>query len=434
VNLHIVFFGMAPRAAGEPLSEEERAREQFRLLTEESRFNTRKPPRTPARILAERDAERLARYCYDALLPRFPYRSVTDAGDRAKLDPTLPGDGGIKVSPALPPENYKLWGTRDQESRQTLELRPGARVMLEARRGKDSEFTFVLPAYGLDVAKKKHAVFAEDNGMYAMIPAARLATPPEGAELKLILGMEPTGERKPADLLEVARPRGDFVWFEVAGPDGKPAPVLRVENRWHVWAPTWDLTATRWDAAKVDSSSVRRPAVTGYWLGGFPASPVEFTVKSKRLDESLSALQDKTYRVGDSEVKVVGIDAENYDPDNSNVQGIPKGKYLTIRIQSTKPGDRDAPGERVFLHPPAWKGNDRPWLLHQHHAYYDAHGRYTARFGPITDNDPDETITFALYSVEDLKKSSRAVTVKLPDGPLPSGKDVMDDLTRPPLK
>lgn len=436
-HLHIVFFGMRARKVGEAQSEEDRAKEQFKVLTDVNQFNALK--RTPAIIHAERDADGLAQYCTQALLPRFSFGINRIQGT---VWPTLPTDGGIKISPALPRGNYQLWGNPGQESRQSLDLQPAARIMVEAQRKEDGTFQFLLPAYGLKVAEK-HLIPLEKrktpDGLYGAIPEITMGNPVDGvhqksAWLKMVMCMEPSGDRKVATRLAAPRPLSEFVWFEVKDRLDKDADYLRIENRWHMWAPTWELTANRWDNAQVDPTTIRRPVITGYWLrNGFPASVGNFDVESRQLAESFRKAK-QVYTVGTSEVKLLSLDAEYYDPKNSNVRGLAEGLYLTIRVKTSKIGDSSTPGERVFLSPAKWKGEDQPWVLSQHHAYYDAHGRYTARFGPISPNDPPESITFSLYSVDALKRESWDVTVRIPDGRLPDGKAAMQDLMQQPDK
>ena len=96
---------------------------------------------------------------------------------------------------------------------------------------------------------------------------------------------------------------------------------------------------------------------------------------------------------------------------------MPKGEYLTVRMKY------DKPGELVYLRPGNLKGTNQPFALYERHTYYDVQARYTARFGPIFNTDPNKNITLELYSVAALReaseKASRSVILRLPDGPLP---------------
>jgi hypothetical protein len=426
VKLHIVFFGMDDQEVTE-------AKGQFKDLTVESKFNVFMPPRTPARLLSERDAEGLKRYCYEALLPRFPYRLEGSTGNRDRLGPTLPVDDNLLPSPALPAGNYRLWDPNDLEAPQKLELRPGTRVMVQAKRARDGRFEFHLPPYAEKLSEKYQLPAAKiPKGLSVVVPDIKLGHPLEGTWMKLVACLERDGEQKATDLLDVTRPLNDFVWFEFTDPDGQPAPHLRIENRWHMWSPTWELTADRWDLAQRDRSSVRRPTLTAYWLGKQAPTPAgDFRVELPRVDTALPQL-NQLYRVGQSEVKLLSVDVEEFHPDDSKLRGLPKGRFLTIRVQSTKPGAPTTPGERVFLMASGWNGIDQPWVLHQHHAYYDAYGRYTARLGPVLETMRPETVKFTFYALDSLKQASHEISLRLrPNEPLPDGK-AMPKLTQEP--
>jgi hypothetical protein len=118
-------------------------------------------------------------------------------------------------------------------------------------------------------------------------------------------------------------------------------------------------------------------------------------------------------RVRDTEVTLVGLSREEYAGP-----GLPKGIYLTVRMKYGKPG------ELVYLRPGSLKGTDQPFALYEQHSYYDGHARYTARFGPIFDDEPNKDITLELHSVATLRetaeKASRAVELRFPAGELPT--------------
>src|SRR5205814_959079 len=112
-------------------------------------------------------------------------------------------------------------------------------------------------------------------------------------------------------------------------------------------------------------------------------------------------------------VTFLSISREEYEGG-----GLPKGEYLTVRMKYGKPG------ELITLRPGNLKGTDQPFALYERHVYYDAQARYTARFGPIFNSDPNKDITLELYAVaalcESSEKAARAATLRLPAGPLPN--------------
>src|SRR5207249_68723 len=76
---------------------------------------------------------------------------------------------------------------------------------------------------------------------------------------------------------------------------------------------------------------------------------------------------------------------------------LPEGKYLTVRLGYPEPG------KPVFVRPGALKGTEQPYALYEKHQYFDAVGRYTARFGPITDEDRKYPVVLEIHSITDLK-------------------------------
>ena len=420
VNLHIVFFGLTSKTARE---EEQRAMKQFEILTRPEHF--RKPLRTPAQLWTGiRDAKSLAALCKRAMLPQFPFSSGRPLPDL--LEATLTGERALRTSPGLPPGVYEFWGLR---SRQAIHLFPADRVLLQARK-RDDKFELFLPAYAFEIAKDRNLPretngTAANGGIHGTIPELRFVNQSNYAELSLAMTLEPISDGRVAENLKVARPH--LAWFEVAYADGKPpakglTPCLRVENRSPIWAPAWDLKVTPWEPGGTDREAARHPVVTAFWLNGFPPPAATLPVNLNDLDGSWERLQDRlTVRVRKSEATVLSIRREPYSGP-----GLPDGEYLTVRIKYGKPG------ELVYLRPGNLKGTEQPYLLHERHVYFDAQGRYTARFGPIHNDDPNKEITMELYSVADLKeaKTTRSVTVRLPSGPLPSLDDMPQELKR----
>ncbi len=414
VNLHIIFFGATTAEAKE---EEKRATKQFEVLRQPDRF--RDPPGVPAQLWPGiHDANALADLCRRAMLPQFPYSGEKRLADR--IEATIPEEGVVRATTPVQPGVYDLWGLRGP---QALQLRPGDRVLLQARRDKPNErFELYLPTYGYEIAQKEGRPYnstgnAATAGIRGTIPALKLVNGSNYADLNAVMTLEPIGERKAANLLEVTRPQ--FVWFDANYDDGKPAekglnPCIKIENRSPTWAPAWNLTVSRWAPAGADLKTVRHPALTGYWLDGFPLAAASFPVNLNDLTGSWDRLEKfRTVRVRDTDVALLSISREQY-----SAPGLPDGVYLTVRFKYGKPG------EFVFLRPGNLKGPNQPYVLHERHVYYDAQARYTVRFGPLFDTDQNKDITLDLYSVADLKeasaKASRSVEVRLPVGPLPT--------------
>ena len=404
VNLHIVFFGLTSE---DDLKAEKTAKNQFEALERSEHFLQKQ--RTPARLwTGVRDAATLGKVCRDAMLPQFRYARGEQRPDQIQASI----DSGMRVTPPLDPGVYNIRGLHNP---QALQVRAADRVLLEGRR-RDGKFELFLPAYGHEVASRRDfprstTPTAATGGILAAIPEFRLTNFSNHADLAMAVTLEEIGESGPANLLEVRRP--NFVWFDVRNADRTPLEkeaAIEVRNRWPLWAPGWDLKLKRWDRAGVDRSNAKHPLINAYWRHGFPVSPAGYLVNLTNLPDSFDKAQ-KTMRVGETEVTLISLSTEEYEGS-----GLPRGKYLTVRMKYGKPG------ELVYLRPGNLKGTDQPFALYEQHAYYDGHARYTARFGPIFDVEPHKEVTLDLHSVAALRaeKATRSVELRLPPGELPN--------------
>ena len=200
-----------------------------------------------------------------------------------------------------------------------MQLRPADRVLLEARKRND-KFELFLPTYGYEIAQKYNfpratTGTAATSGIHATIPAFELDNGSSDAKIKLSVTLEPLGERGAANLLEMPRPQ--FAWFDIAYADNKPAekgliPALRVENRWPLGSPAWNLELQHWDRANVDTTTARHPTISAYWLDGFPLAAANYPVNLADLPGSLERLQKfLTVRMRETDVKLLASAARN---------------------------------------------------------------------------------------------------------------------------
>jgi hypothetical protein len=416
VHLHMVFFGLN---SAEEKKLEVKAAEQFKILTQPDRFLDKE--RTPAVVWTGiEDAKQLADLCQRVMLPQFPFRNENDKGRLYRLEASIRGST-VTATPRLQAGVYKFWGNQLRVP-QELQLRPGDRVMLDTRRDNpNAKPELFLPEYGFETASelgrpRNSTGTAATGGIRGTLPLLKLDNGSNYADLSAVMTLEPIGRRRDPSLLDVTRPR--FVWFDSDYADGKPAekglkPCLRIENRWPLWAPAWNLTMSRWAHAGSDVKTVRHPLFTGYWLDSYPVAQASFPINLNDLPGSLARMKDKTANIGDVRVTLLDITREK-DP----VPGFPPGEYLTVRFKYGKPGDY------IFVRPGNFKGPEQPYKLYERHVYYDEPARYTARFGPVYDTDPNKDITLDVYSIADLKElskqASRSVEVRLPPGPLPT--------------
>ena len=161
-----------------------------------------------------------------------------------------------------------------------------------------------------------------------------------------------------------------------------------------------------WDRNRGGTETIRKPTIDAYWLDGVPLPLTMYTVDMKNLAESKANARKQASDRGQA-VDLVDLAIETVGPS----------KYLTVRLQYAKPG------EMVFLRPGGWKDKDAKLVtLQEQHSYYDAHARYTARFGPLAPDDFSSTQKLELFAVGALRdharKADRAAKVSFPDRPL----------------
>jgi hypothetical protein len=189
------------------------------------------------------------------------------------------------------------------------------------------------------------------------------------------------------------------------GKDGDAAlrKSLTITNRSGLVAPAWDIHFAGWDHNVADKL-VRRPAITSFWIEGYPAPAGRYS-----LDLNNLAAAGK-----EGDVLADGLPVERpvftFEPPVS--KDLPEGEYLTIRL-----GYRD-PTKPVLLRPGKLKGTEQRFKLHELHQYYEPVGRYTVQFGPITPADKNAPVELDLFSVSDLRKraddTGRKVSIPYP--------------------
>lgn len=406
---HLIFFGL-------DAADTKAVETQYRVLEDRLRYRN---DRTPARLWrGVRDANALADALKRAMLPQILYQRDVVAENRkvrGRLQVTLPGEGLYRRTPALAPGVYDLFGFQRS---QRLELRPGDRVLLRGRKFGE-EFDLSIPAFAFETAddgknpRPRTTTRTEGGtGIHMTIPALALDPYTEACDLKLVATLEPLEGAK--DRLLLKAPTPEFAWFDVVYADGKPAekgikPGLRVQNRPGLLAPAWDLTAVQWDRNR-NNESARRPAVTGYWVEGLPATLDRYPVDLKNPQQTPL----KVSAVRGHRVEPIGFTIEK-NPDAE----LPPGDYLTVRLKYGEPG------KPVFLRPGKLKGTNQPFALHERHLYFDGIARYTARFGPLEKADLEGGVDLELYAVSEIKEratgSARSATIRFPqEQPLPT--------------
>ncbi len=400
VEAHVVFFGIGDSAEGK------RAYEQFESVELVEQF--RDPPKTPAKLhKGIQSSSVFASTFKDAVLPRVNY---IGAGKQMKLGVTLAGEAIFRTSdPPLAAGVYDLFGLGTP---QKLQLFPGDRVLLGARSEKNN-LKLSMPAAVYDLPSRPEydrVVRSADGPMLLSIPKFAFGRETTTSrDLSMLATLEPRPDPRTQPLLQAPRPL--FAWFDVGYADGKEAsatlaPRVRIANRPGAISPTWSVDLLDWDRNRGGVESIRKPAVNAHWMDGLPLPLTTYTVDMKNL-----ALSTANAR------KQASDNGLSVDLVELAIEAVGQSKYLTVRLQYSKPG------EMVFLRPGGWKDKDAKLVVPQEqHSYYDAHARYTARFGPLAPDDFDSTQKLELFSVAALRdharKADRAAKLSFPERPL----------------
>jgi hypothetical protein len=413
VALHLVFFGMVSSKDNE---EQERAYEQFKPIERVEHY--RETNRTPARLYkGVKNSEDLASALRGSMLPTIPF---TEQNSRAKANEqrvpvTLSEELVYRLSPPLSKSTYHLWaGPVPQQ----LQLDPGDRVLLQARPTNDGRITLEVPPVAFNVAKKPDfagipKATSRETGnrtpLHMTLPEFDLKTRTGTCDLLFTATLE-TNDSKAGNILYRQPPL--FAWFDVNYADGQPAstkkpPSVRIENRPGLFAPAWTIQMKQWDADR-GRDAIRKPVIAGHWIERLPANGVPIPVDMRNVPSAKEKLPPSTDVQG-TDVQIESIAVETWEEGTLH----PQGQYLTVRLKYPNAASK------VFLRPGKLGGTNQSQNLHERHTYYDAVGKYTARFGPITKDDETTSIDLMLYSVGELRKEAnslgRAVSVTFPD-------------------
>ena len=163
----------------------------------------------------------------------------------------------------------------------------------------------------------------------------------------------------------------------------------------------------QWDADR-GRDSIRKPVIAGHWIERWPANGVPIPVDMRNVPSAKEKLPPSNDVQG-VDVQIESIGVETWEEGTLH----PQGQYLTVRLKYPNANSK------VFLRPGKLGGTTQAQTLHERHTYYDAVGKYTARFGPISKDDETISVDLMLYSVGELRKEAnaigRAVSVTFPD-------------------
>jgi hypothetical protein len=303
------------------------------------------------------------------------------------------------LHPLQDPGRYQLWAL---ESRQTLQLDPADRLLLELKRGKDG-IEIALPSYlsaRPDLPVRTRATSA-DGIVHLTVPRNSLTPRASDYDLDLTATLEkPVFGRQ-----HLHQERPMFAWFEVTPQTADRKPTsLRVENLLRRYAPAWALTSANWPPEKGQSSVSIAPAlprVDAYWLDTEPpaAATREFTslnVADRELKE-----KDRKFSVDDGQVEIEELSV--------------RGGYLTIRLNHS---ENKPVVVRAYV-----QGLSQSWTLGEDHKFFGNANRYTATFGPIEPDDLPKRLTLKFLSIASVKAMATPVTAEVREAPHRNNKD-----------
>ena len=96
-----------------------------------------------------------------------------------------------------------------------------------------------------------------------------------------------------------------------------------------------------------------------------------------------------------------------------------EGPYLTLQLS------HPAGPPVVFVRPEELKESPR-LTMEEEHRFYEKTGKYTARFGPLNEDEQNRAFTLAFYSMAELKRDATKVELRpnlAPDVSEPLGQE-----------
>jgi hypothetical protein len=352
----------------------------------------------PGEFAQARDKDALVASLVDAMRPRVQtFKRTGDrlervvGEDRRGLPVMLEGSNLRDWSRPLPPGPYTLRAvTADGKAR----LERGDRLLLElARDGQKVEFRphlYVPDAIPLD-GRKLLTKSADGQKIHAGLGNCKLVPRDDGAgyDLEMLVLLE--RERRPEEL-QVTYPQ--FVWVEpgTQNEGAEPPMITRLDNELYFPSPAYKIRVAKWPPLPGQQNvrqSPSRPALTIWSRNSLPGEPFLF-----RRDTRLSLAENFEGKTFAKDGKQVKIDSVRFD-----------GEYLYVQI-SHPPGP-----PVVFMRTEELKDDPRLNLKEEHRFYAKA-GKYTARFGPLTEDEQKRGFTLAFYSMNEMKHDASKIELR----------------------
>ncbi len=354
----------------------------------------------PGRIYAASDQQTLAASLSDAMRPRV---RVFSKGEVA-LEPISDGGrGGTPVTlygsnleewwrPGLPPANYQL---RSQNALGDILLAPGDRLLVELARA-EGRLRFRNRLYVTRAVPRdgRQLLARSDDGQQihaglANVRLIRSENDERRYDLQTLLLVE---RERQGDEIRVTHPK--FVWAEMRTQNDNDSSTLRLrlENELYYPSPAYRIRAWNWPALPGQTNvrqSPSRPAITLWWRDTMPRDPhLIRRDPRKTLSENFVG---RTFTVDGQQVTI-----EEARFDNNE-----------LLLQLSHP-----PGPPVvFVRPEEL--HDLPALtLGEEHRFYDKSGKYSARFGPLSEEDQKRAFTLQIFSLVELKRDASKIDLR----------------------
>lgn len=354
----------------------------------------------PGRLYAAADQQALAASLTDAMRPRVRVFSKDEVALRPVHDG---GRGGIPVTlhgsnleewwrPGLPPASYQL---RSQTAVGDILLSPGDRLLVELARA-DGRLRFRNRLYVTQaVPRDGRQLLARSNdgqNVHVALANARLIRSETDERQYDFEAMLLAERERQGDEIRVTYPK--FVWAEVATQNDNAASALRArfENVLHFPAPAFQIRVWNWPALPGQSNvrqSPSRPNLTLWWRDTMPRDP--HLIRRDPRKTLAENFVGRTFTVDGKQVTIEEARFENNE----------------LLMQLSHP-----PGEPVvFLRPEEL--HDLPALtLGEEHRFYTKSGKYTVRFGPLSDEEQKRAFTLQIFSMAELKKDASKIDLR----------------------
>ena len=308
-------------------------------------------------------------------------------------------------SPSIPGGTYKV--STSGMDRTDLWLAPGDRLLLELRYRGAKPGLQPYRYTDLVVPPTHPQLKATDNRNLVQLAVPKVviqATEQGGYDLDLLLLMDRAFRSGTA--VQMDKPQ--FVWFEVRLAGNQDAKMADIENVNGHPAPAWKVRVPNWPYKTNPLIDAAQPSITAWWLDSFPTNAAILT-RDKKAFPLLANDFRKTLAIDGVAVTVESV---RFNDTNQ------------LEVQLSYPKGKPSP---VFIRALNLKNVPR-FEQEEQHTFYDASGRYLARFGPVTDKEREAVFSLEFQSMKGIRERSYKVELNL--GSSPTDRNPLPQLPR----